>query len=184
MGTSAGPAVSLKRAREKAADTARQQARGATSSPIVVVTTVTRLSGRHSKRSSPARTLSNVKHRAQWRSTIVSYALPIIGNRPVADVQPEILAMMRPLRRSKPETAGRLLQRIDEVMHFAIANNWRERASASIGAWRVLGSRRNGEDRHHRFLPYEEIPSLIARLRSGIYKHQPTSRWSGPCAFS
>ena len=59
-----------------------------------------------------------------------------------------------------------MLQRIDAVLSFAIANNWRERASACIGARQVLGSRRNGEDRHHRFLPYQEVPAFLARLRA------------------
>jgi integrase len=96
------------------------------------------------------------------------HAFPIIGNRPVADVQPEeVLAIIRPLWCSKPETAGRVLQRVDAVLHFAIANNWRERASACIGARQVLGSRRNGEDRHHRFLPYQEVPAFVAQLRAG-----------------
>jgi len=112
-------------------------------------------------------TLSNAKHRAQWRSTMESYVFPIIGHRAVADVRPEeVLKIMMPIWSSKPETAGRVLQRIDAVLHFAIANDWRERASACIGARQVLGSRRNGAVRHYRFLSCPDAPAFLARLRA------------------
>jgi integrase len=170
LGLGSFPVVSLERAREKAADIRKAASDGRN---ILVdrrarkQSVVTFQQAFETFFGSKAPTLSNAKHRAQWRSTMERYAFPIIGDRPVADVQPdEILTIMRPLWRSKPETAGRVLQRIDSVLHFAIANNWRERASACIGARQVLGNRRDGEARHHRFLPHREV-GFVAQLRVG-----------------
>ncbi len=168
LGLGSYPSVSLERARERAADIRK----GASEGRNVLAErradkrgSVTFREAFETYFASKAPTLSNAKHRAQWRSTMESYAFPIIGRRAVADVQPdEILKVIGPIWSSKPETAGRLLQRIDAVLHFAIANNWRERASACIGARQVLGNRRTGEGRHHRFLPYCEVPAFVARL--------------------
>jgi integrase len=171
LGLGSFPAVSLERAREKAADIRKAASEGRNilaDRRAHKQRVVTFRQAFETFFASKEPTLSNAKHRAQWRSTLESYAFPIIGDRPVADVQPdEILTIVRPIWRSKPETAGRVLQRIDAVLHFSIANTWRERASACLGARQVLGSRRNGEDRHHRFLPYREIPDFVAQLRAG-----------------
>src|SRR5262249_34710788 len=124
LGLGSYPIVSLERAREKAADIRRAASEGRN-------ILVERRAGKQGVVSfrrafetffaSKEPTLSNAKHRAQWRSTMESYVFPIIGNRPVADVRPdEVLKIMTPLWR-KPETAGRVLQRIDAVLNFAIA---------------------------------------------------------------
>ena len=104
------PAVSLEHAREKAADIRKAAGEGRN---ILAdrrahkqgVVTFRQAFETFFTNKEP--TLSNAKHRAQWRSTLEGYAFPIIGDRPVADVQPnEILTIMRPIWRSKPETAG------------------------------------------------------------------------------
>jgi hypothetical protein len=131
LGLGSYPTVSLERAREKAADIRKAASEGRN---ILAERragkqgAVTFRQAFETFFASKGPTLSNGKHRAQWRSTMESYAFPIIGDRPVAEVQPdEVLTIMRPLWSSKPETAGRVLQRTDAVLHFAIANNWRER---------------------------------------------------------
>jgi integrase len=170
FGLGSYPSVSLERARERAAEIRRARSEGRN---VVAerrggrrgAITFREAFERYFRSKEP--TLSNAKHRAQWRTTMATYVFPIIGQRAVADVQPEeVLKIVMPIWRTKPETAGRVLQRIDAVLHFAIANNWRERASACIGARQVLGSRRKSTDRHYRFLPYPEAPGLMARLRA------------------
>jgi hypothetical protein len=70
------------------------------------------------------------------------YALASIGDRPVADIRPlEIIEMMRPIWRTKPETAGKVLQRFDRVFVTAITRERRERARPCIGVARELGRR-------------------------------------------
>ena len=51
----------------------------------------------------------NPKHRAQWGSTLVTYAYPHMGDLPVADVATEhVLAALHPIWTTKAETAARL----------------------------------------------------------------------------
>jgi hypothetical protein len=60
--------------------------------------------------------LSNGKLAAQWESTLATYAFPLIGNRPVADVTTrEVGAVLQPIWRQKPETAQRVQQRLKMV---------------------------------------------------------------------
>jgi integrase len=111
-------------------------------------------------------TLSNAKHRAQWRSTIETYAFPMIGHRPVADVQTgEILDVLTPIWFAKPETGKRLLQRLEAVFKSAILRGHRERASPCIGVAQELGTRHRAV-RNHRSLPYEEVGTFLASLRA------------------
>jgi hypothetical protein len=62
------------------------------------------------------RTLSNAKHVAQWESTITTYVMPQIGCLAVADIDAsDVLAVLTPLWFEKPETARRVLQRVEAV---------------------------------------------------------------------
>ena len=56
--------------------------------------------------------LSNPKHRAQWRSTLTTYAYPVIGEKPVEQIAVEdVLAILKPIWTTKTETATRVRQR-------------------------------------------------------------------------
>lgn len=68
----------------------------------------------------------NVKHRAQWQSTLDTYAGPVMGKLLVSDVtQAHVEAVLRPIWREKTETATRVRQRIERVLDFAKASGWR-----------------------------------------------------------
>ena len=65
--------------------------------------------------------LKNAKHRAQWRTTLETYALPTIGNIPVNEITVnEIHALLQPIWKNKTETASRLRGRIEKVLDYAI----------------------------------------------------------------
>jgi len=65
--------------------------------------------------------LKNAKHRAQWRTTLETYALPSIGSMPVNEVTVnEIDALLQPIWKDKTETASRLRGRIERVLDYAI----------------------------------------------------------------
>ena len=65
--------------------------------------------------------LKNTKHRAQWRTTLETYALPFIGSIPVNEVTVnEIHALLQPIWKDKTETASRLRGRIEKVLDYAI----------------------------------------------------------------
>src|SRR6056300_977119 len=65
--------------------------------------------------------LKNAKHRAQWRTTLETYALPSIGSTPVNEITVnEIHALLQPIWKTKTETASRLRGRIEKVLDYAI----------------------------------------------------------------
>lgn len=70
--------------------------------------------------------LSNPKHRAQWRSTLTTYAYPTIGNLAVNEVSKEaVLSVLAPIWVTKTETATRVRQRIERVLDWATAMGYR-----------------------------------------------------------
>lgn len=84
----------------------------------------------------------NPKHRQQWRNTLGTYANPIIGNVPVADVNTDfVLRVLQqettakgkagPLWNLKTETASRLRGRIEKVLSWAAFRGLRAKASWS-----------------------------------------------------
>ena len=65
--------------------------------------------------------LKNAKHRAQWRTTLETYALPSIGSIPVNEISVnEIHALLQPIWKNKTETASRVRGRIEKVLDYAI----------------------------------------------------------------
>ena len=65
--------------------------------------------------------LKNAKHRAQWRTSLETYALPSIGSQPVNEITVnEIHALLQPIWKDKTETASRLRGRIERVLDYAI----------------------------------------------------------------
>ena len=65
--------------------------------------------------------LSNAKHKAQWQATLEVYAFPKIGNSPVNEITVnDIHDLLKPIWKSKTETASRLRGRIETVFDYAI----------------------------------------------------------------
>jgi integrase len=110
--------------------------------------------------------LTSARHHAQWRSTMEAYVFPIIGDEPVAEVGAgDILNVLMPIWFTRPETARRVLQRLEAVFKSAILRGHRTRASPCIGVADELGTRHR-EVVHHRALAHAEIPEFIARLQA------------------
>src|SRR3954451_7700504 len=62
----------------------------------------------------------NLKHRAQRRATLATYAYPIFGNLPVSEIDtPLLMKVLLPIWTTTPETASRVRQRIGRVLRFA-----------------------------------------------------------------
>ena len=63
----------------------------------------------------------NAKHSAQWKSTLTSYAVPVIGSLDVNEVtRDDILDVLQPIWKEKNETASRLRGRLEAVFSYAI----------------------------------------------------------------
>lgn len=62
----------------------------------------------------------NDKHRKQWRSTLDTYANPVIGPKLVSEITvQDILRVLEPIWTVKTETASRLRGRIENVLSWA-----------------------------------------------------------------
>ncbi|MDA8587065.1 site-specific integrase [Rhodobacteraceae bacterium] len=67
------------------------------------------------------------KHRKQWRATLDNYAIPVIGDLPVANISVhDILRVLKPIWTEKTETASRLRGRIERVLSWATVSELRK----------------------------------------------------------
>jgi integrase len=111
----------------------------------------------------------NDKHRQQWRTTLVTYVYPVIGDMPVAEiVTANVLRILEPIWQHKNVTAGRIRGRIETVLDAAKARGYRE--GENPARWRghisqILPARSGLSRGHHKALPYEELPAFIKALR-------------------
>jgi integrase len=112
----------------------------------------------------------NAKHRAQWVNTLETYAAPIIGKLPVAQVDVgAVMRVLEPIWREKPETASRLRGRIEATLDYAAARGWR--TGDNPARWRghiqnLLPARAKlARVAHHPALPWREMGAFMAMLR-------------------
>jgi integrase len=115
----------------------------------------------------------NDKHRQQWEMTLREYAKPL-HDLPVADIAlGDVKSCLASHWQDRPETADRLRSRIQAVIDYAIAHQWRTAGNPAI--WRglldkVMPARRKLERGHHAALAYASVPTMMAALRqsSGV----------------
>ena len=68
----------------------------------------------------------HARHAHDWMSSMARHVLPYIGDKPVANINSrEILDTLRRIWHSRPETARRVRQRINVVMDWAVAMEYR-----------------------------------------------------------
>src|SRR5262245_26534035 len=69
----------------------------------------------------------NAKHAAQWEATLATYAEPVIGALSVQAVDISlVLKVIEPLWTTKPETASRVRGRIESILDWATAREYRQ----------------------------------------------------------
>lgn len=77
----------------------------------------------------------NEKHKKQWRSTLETYAVPMLGNMAVSDIDvSDVLRVLEPIWTTKTETASRLRGRIEAVLSWASVGG--HRAGDNPARWR------------------------------------------------
>jgi integrase len=102
-----------------------------------------------------------------------TYVFPKIGSIPVADVTTaQVIDVLTPIWFEKPETAKRVLQRLETVFKSATVRGIRERASPCVGVAQELGTKHR-EVKHHAAMPWQNIPAFLANLRSKNTRCQP-----------
>jgi integrase len=167
LGFGGYPTVSLERAREKAADIRRAVHDGNDLPSRRRAPVVTFRAAFQAYFETKRKSLANRKHVNQWRSTMETYVFPTLGQRPVGDIgADDVLAVLSPIWFEKPETAKRVLQRMEAVFKSAILRGHRERASPCVGVAQELGTRHR-KPSNHRALPHTDAPAFVADLRTG-----------------
>jgi len=116
---------------------------------------------------------TNEKHAGQWRYTLRNFAYPVIGHlKPLEIDERHILEILQPIWFKKTETASRLRGRLEKIFTAARVKKLRE--GTNPAAWRgyldaVLPSpkavKRQRGEKHHKALPYREIPRFMTQLR-------------------
>ena len=115
----------------------------------------------------------NEKHRAQWKMTLETYAAPLAALRVDAIETADVLACLKPIWTTKPETASRVRGRIEKVLDAAKARGLR--TAENPARWRghldhLLPKPGKLTRGHHAAMPYKDVPAFVAALRerSGV----------------
>lgn len=112
----------------------------------------------------------NAKHRAQWGSTLETYASPFIGRMLVADIgQPNILAVLQPIWKTKTETATRVRGRIETVLDWARVRGYRD--GENPARWKghldalLPKPGKIAKVEHHAALDVDDVAAFMSQLR-------------------
>lgn len=112
----------------------------------------------------------NEKHRAQWRSTLDTYALPEIGALPVDEIDTAaVLRCLQPIWATKTETATRLRGRIEAVLSWATVAGHRtgDNPARWAGNLKELlpAPSKVANESNHPALQLDDAPGWLADLR-------------------
>jgi integrase len=113
----------------------------------------------------------NEKHRGQWLTQMEAYVFPVFGGLPVERVSTgEVLKALEPIWHEKSQTAVVQRGRIEAVLDYAKAREWR--TGENPARWRghlakLLPPRsRITKVEHHAALPWAEVGGFMQGLRA------------------
>lgn len=170
MGLGAFPEISLSEARDRAGD-ARKLIRAGIdpiSSKAVDATVPTFGALADLVAADLSAGFRNEKHKAQWKMTLEVYAKPLRAKSVDAISTADVLAVLKPLWTTKPETASRLRGRIEKVLNAAKAKGYR--SGENPAAWRghlenLLPKQSKLTRGHHAAMDYAAVPAFTGKLR-------------------
>ena len=112
----------------------------------------------------------NPKYRAQWGSTLKTYAYPHIGSLLVKDIDQEhVMKVLEPIWATKTETATRLRGRIESVLDWATTRKYR--SGENPARWKghldnLLPAPSDIQKvESHRAVDYNDMAQFMADLR-------------------
>ncbi len=113
----------------------------------------------------------NSKHASQWHNTLETYAFPVIGKLSVQDIDVGlVLKVLEPIWLTKTETATRVRQRIENILDWAKAKNYR--TGENPAQWRghldklLAKPTKVQKVKHFNAMPYAELPDYFRNLRT------------------
>jgi integrase len=111
----------------------------------------------------------NAKHAAQWLSTVVRFANPVIGKKYLDQIDTEdVLKVLNPIWHNKTVTASRLRGRLEWIL--ASAATLKLRSGLNPATWRghletiLPKPNKIKNEQHHKALPYTDLPDFIEKL--------------------
>jgi len=112
----------------------------------------------------------NEKHAWQWISTLVQYAYPHIGTMPVGEIDNDtVMAVLKPIWWTKTETASRVRGRIENILSWAIVKKYRPAPNPAIwrGNLEILLPKRSKiqKQKHHPALPHADTAQLMKQIK-------------------
>lgn len=113
----------------------------------------------------------NAKHADQWTNTLSTYASPIIGHLPVAEIDTGLVVKcLTPIWETKTETASRLRGRIESILGWATTSGYR--IGENPARWKghldnlLATISKASRTKHHPSLPWQRMNELITALRA------------------
>ena len=107
------------------------------------------------------------KHGAQWRRALKVLCEPI-RSKSVDEIETsDILRILKPVLATSPETGRRLRSRVERVLDYASAHNWRD--GENPARWKghlenILISAPKKTRKHFSAMPYPDLPAFVAKL--------------------
>lgn len=112
----------------------------------------------------------NFKHQQQWINTLREYAVPVLGELRLNEIEPRHVAdALRPIWLNKPETASRLKQRIHAVMAWGWAHGYCSSNPVDVvGHLLPQQPSKAVRVRHQPAMPWQDVPGYVgAQLGDG-----------------
>ena len=113
----------------------------------------------------------NAKHADQWTNTLNTYASPVFGRLPVAEIDTGLVVKcLSPIWESKTETASRLRGRIESVLGWATTSGYR--TGENPARWKghlenlLATISKSSRTKNHPSLPWQSIGAFMAALRA------------------
>ncbi len=113
----------------------------------------------------------NAKHGQQWRNTLAQHVYPTMGSLMVRDIAlAHVLAVLEPIWRTKTETASRLRSRMELVLDWATARNYRD--GLNPARWRghldklLPAPSKVAKVEHHPAVAVGDIAGFMLKLRA------------------
>ena len=113
----------------------------------------------------------NAKHGDQWTNTLNTYASPVFGHLPVADIDTSLVVKcLAPIWESKTETASRLRGRIESVLGWATTSGYR--TGENPARWKghlenlLATISKTSRTKNHPSLPWQRVGAFMSALRA------------------
>jgi len=113
----------------------------------------------------------NAKHIDQWTNTLATYASPVFGQLPVANIDTALIVKcLSPIWQAKTETASRLRGRIESVLGWATTSGYR--TGENPARWRghlenlLANIGKASRTKNHPSLPWQRIGQFMNALGS------------------